>query len=67
MTYATKQLTDALQELTSRSQQVEAQPRQYIPKVITAQQLQFSKEVEIFLEQKHTYSRQTRNVSVGTY
>lgn len=67
MTYATKQLTHALQELTSRSQQVEAKPRQDMPRMITAQQLHFSKEVETYLEQKQTYSQRTRAVSVGSY
>ena len=67
MTYATKQLTHALQELTSRSQQVDANPRQTLPRVIPAQQLEFSKEVETYLEQKKTYAQRTRDVSVGTY
>lgn len=67
MTYATKQLTHALQELTSLSQQVEAKPRQTMPRSINAQQLSFSKEVETYLEQKHLYSERTRSVSVGSY
>ena len=67
VTYATQQLTHALQELTSRSQQVEVQPRQTMPRVITAQQLHFSPEVENYLEQKQAYAQRTRSVSVGTY
>ena len=67
MTYATKQLTHALQELTSRSQQVDAKSSQPLPQVIPAQQLEFSKEVETYLEQRHSYAQRTRNVSVGTY
>jgi len=67
VTYATKQLTQALQDLTSRSQQVETKPRNAIPQVISTDRLQFSKEVEYFLEQKQAYSQKTRHVSVGSY
>lgn len=67
MTYATKQLTQALQELTTRSQQVETKPRKAVPQVISADRLQFSKEVENYLEQKQAYSEKTRHVSVGSY
>ncbi|MFN0079432.1 MAG: hypothetical protein ACKVY0_23450 [Prosthecobacter sp.] len=67
MTDATKQLTQALQELTSRSQHVATKPQLAAPQVITADRLQFSKEVEIYLEQKHAYSEKTRHVSVGSY
>lgn len=67
MTYATKQLTQALQELTSRRQQVANHPLRTLPQVITDGQLQFSKEVESFIEKKHDYAQRTRTVSVGTY
>ncbi len=48
VTYATKQLTHALQELTRRSQQDEPQAQSSVPSVIPADRLQFSKEVESF-------------------
>ncbi len=67
MTYSTKQLTQALQQLTSRSQEGNATDRTFRTRVISADQLQFSKEVEKFLEQKQQYTQQTRDVSVGSY
>jgi hypothetical protein len=67
VTYATKQLTHALQELTSRSQQGEQQPPVVPPSVISAEKLQFSKDVERYLERKQAYSLKTRDVSVGSY
>jgi len=67
VTYATKQLTHALQELTRRSQQDEPQVQSSAPSVIPADRLQFSKEVESYLERRKDYSSQTRHVSVGSY
>ena len=67
MTYATKQLTNALQELTRRSQQDETQTQSLTPSVIPADRLQFSKEVENYLERKQAYSAKTRHISVGSY
>lgn|GEM_PF-2118544 len=67
MTYSTKQLTQALQQLTSRSQEGNATDRTFRTRVISADQLHFSKEVEKFLEQKQQYAQQTRDVSVGSY
>lgn len=67
MTYATKQLTQALQELTRRSQQDEPQARSSAPSVIPADRLKFSQEVESYLERRKDYSSQTRHVSVGSY
>jgi len=67
VTDATKQLTQALQELTSHSRQVASEPQLAAPQVITAGRLQFSKEVANYLEQKHAYSEKTRHVSVGSY
>ena len=67
VTYATKQLTHALQELTRRSQQDEPQAQSAAPSVIPADLLQFSKEVESYLERRNDYSSQTRHVSVGSY
>ncbi len=67
MTYATQQLTNALQELTHRSGQFEVKIIQTLPSVITADQLTFSKDVEIFVEQKREYSERTRSVNVGRY
>jgi hypothetical protein len=67
VTYATKQLTNALQELTRRSQQDETQTQSLTPSVIPADRLQFSKEVENYLERKQAYSAKTRHISVGSY
>lgn len=67
MTYATKQLTHALQELTRRSQQAGPQAQSSTPSVIPVDRLQFSKEVESYLERRQDYSAQTRHVSVGSY
>ncbi len=67
MTYATTQLTHALQELTRRSQQDEPLAQSSAPSVIPADRLQFSKEVESYLERRQDYSAQTRHVSVGNY
>lgn len=67
MTYATKQLTHALQELTRRSQQDKTQVQPSAPSIIPADGLQFSKEVETYLERRQDYSAQTRHVSVGSY
>ncbi len=67
VTYATKQLTHALQELTRRSQQDKPQVQRPEPSIIPADGLQFSKEVENFLARRRDYSVQTRNVSVGSY
>lgn len=67
MTYATQQLTHALQELTRRSQQDETQPQALAPSVIPAERLQFSKEVENYLDRKQAYSAKTRHISVGSY
>ena len=67
MTYATKQLTQALQDLTIRTQQPEGKPATEIPDIIPSERLQFSKEVEQFLEVKLSYAQKTRTVSVGSY
>jgi len=67
VTYATKQLTHALQELTRRSQQDEPQTQVLVPSVITADSLQFSKEVETYLERRQNYSARTRHISIGSY
>lgn len=67
MTYATKQLTQALQDLTTRTQQSEPESATEIPAIISSERLQFSKEVEMFLEAKQSYSQKTRAVSVGSY
>ncbi len=67
MTYATTQLTHALQELTRRSQQDEPLAQSSAPSVIPADRLQFSKEVESYLERRQDYSARTRHVSVGNY
>jgi hypothetical protein len=67
MTYATKQLTQALQELTARKQEDETTSATEMPKRIPADRLLFSKEVESYLERKKAYSERTRGVSVGSY
>ena len=66
MTYATRQLTQALQELTTRSQG-ELVPARPVPDLITPDRLLFSKEVEDYLEKKRVYAERTRKVSVGSY
>jgi len=67
MTYATKQLTQALQELAARKQEDETTFAKEMPKRIPADRLPFSKEVESYLERKQAYSERTRRVSVGSY
>ena len=69
MTYATRQLTEALQELTARSVQFEASlhDSQVESKPVALHDLHLSREVEEFIEQKREYSERTRSVSVGTY
>ena len=69
MTYATRQLTEALQELTARSVQFEAslQDSKIESKPVALHDLHLSREVEEFIEQKREYSEKTRSVSVGTY
>lgn len=67
VTYATKQLTQALQDLTTRTQQSEHESVTEIPAIIPVEHLQFSKEVEQFLEAKQSYSQKTRAVSAGSY
>jgi Spy/CpxP family protein refolding chaperone len=67
MTYATQQLTNALQELTSRSHSEKNDAGHNLPYLITSEQLDLSKEVEAYLEQKQDYSQRTRAVSIGSY
>ena len=69
MTPATKQLTEALQELTSRSVQFEARPREHHPEPghVALQQLSLSREVNAYLERKREYAENTRTISVGSY
>lgn len=67
MTYATQQLTRALQELTSSRQLAPAQPQKDVPRIIREENLRFSKGVEQFLEKKQDYARKTRHVSAGCY
>lgn len=62
MTYATKQLTKALQDLTSRTTEVTAAPES-----IPADGLKIARELESFLEEKQSYAEKTRDVSVGRY
>jgi len=66
VTYATKQLTEALQEL-ERSRQFKSKTRPKLPDSIPTEKIKFSEEVENFLEDKRAYSSKTRKVSVGTY
>jgi hypothetical protein len=67
MNYATQELTNSLQELTSKT---ESQPRkveQVVPSSISARDFSFSSEVESFLEKTRDYSAKTQGVNVGTY
>jgi len=63
MTYATKQLTEALQELTNKKAQFESKSSE----PVALDKLKLSKEVESFIEQKRDYADRTRSVSVGSY
>jgi hypothetical protein len=63
MTYAIKQLTEALQELNNKKVQFESKS----PEPVSLDDLKLSKEVDSFIEQKRDYSNSTRSVSVGTY
>lgn len=69
MTYATRQLTEALQELTSRSAQLKhpATERETEAEAVRIQDLHLSKEVEDYIEQKRAYSERTRSVNTGQY
>jgi len=66
VTYATKQLTEALQEL-ERSRHFNANTCTKLPDSIPTEKIEFSKEVENFLENKRAYSSKTREISVGNY
>ena len=67
MTYATKELTASLQELTSMSERPSGQNHTDLPSLIAAGEFTVSQEVEVFLERTREYSDKTRNVHVGTY
>lgn len=67
MTYSTKQLTRALQDLRSPEPQNAAPHSSKTPKVITSDKLKFSQEVEAFLEKKKEYAERTRFISIGYY
>ena len=67
MHYATKELTDSLQELTSKSEQQPGQNEDVLPQSIAAGELTVSAEVESFLEKTQEYTAKTRNVHIGTY
>lgn len=67
MTYASKQLAEALQQLTREAEA----PRDYttprLPDTIEIKELQFPPTVAEFLTQASDYSKQTKSVSVGIY
>lgn len=70
VTYATKQLTQALQDLTSRAQEARetsSVASTFSTRVISPERLRFSSEVEQFLREKQEYAQNTRGVSVGSY
>lgn len=67
MNYATKQLTHALQELTRHEQNGEAQKPIMTSGIISADELSLPAEVESSLLERQTYSKRTRNISVGSY
>ena len=67
MTYATTQLTQALQELTRRSLQDVRQAQSLAPASIPVSKLQFAKELDEYLERKQAYAERTRRISIGNY
>lgn len=67
MTYATRQLTQALQDLSSPKPEKMAPQFNAMPHLIPSERLNFSQEVEEFLEKKKKYAEKTRHVSVGHY
>jgi len=69
MTYATRQLTEALQELTNQSARFEAKAGDSSgqPRNVEARELQLSEEVEAYLEKKRRYAERTRDVNEGCY
>jgi hypothetical protein len=67
MNYATQELTNSLQELTSKTERQPRQIEQPVPASIAARDFSFSKEVESFLEKTRDYSARTQGVHVGMY
>lgn len=67
VTYATKQLTQALQELTARSQHGGSTPQKPVEQTISFDHLQVAKEVEQFLDKSQAYASETRHISIGSY
>lgn len=67
MTYATQQLTQALQELTSNAPAFQASRIGRPTETVDPQTFEFSAEIETFLESKRAYSERTRDVSFGSY
>ncbi len=67
MTYAIQQLTQALQELTARSQHGASTPQKPDEQAISFDQLQVAEEVEQFLDKSQAYASETRHISIGSY
>jgi len=67
VTYATQQLTQALQELTSNAPSFQASHVVRPFEIIRSQTFEFSVEIETFLESKRAYSEKTRDVNFGSY
>ncbi len=66
MTYATKQLTESLQELTSQTQTKGSFTRN-APKTIAKESFHLSLEVQTFLDTRRDHSERSRTVNEGRY
>lgn len=67
VTYATKQLTQALQELTASRVQSAWVPPSAIPEGIPAESFQPSAEIERYLAERREHAAKAENVNVGIY
>jgi hypothetical protein len=67
MNYASKELTAALQKLTTKEQSQTPPEQQKLPTSLPAAEFKSSRQVELFLDRSFQYSAKTRNVHVGTY
>jgi len=67
MTYASQQLSEALQELVREPEVPQDYTNRPLPVSIEADENQFPAAVADFLTQTSLYTAQTRSVSVGIY
>lgn len=67
MTYATKQLTEALQELVRNERPYKSKTVAFVIQRSQTEHFNFSREIEAFLDAKRDYVKRTRNANFGSY